>query len=77
MQKLIPDIHIGSNIKKLRNKNRLTQEEVSRELDFIGLNVSRSIYSRYENGTLNIPVSVIHALTGIFNCDYNAIFQLK
>lgn len=76
MQKIIPDLTIGNNLKTLRKRNNLTQEDVSSKLDSLGLNVSRSVYSRYETGTLNIPVSVLHALTVIFNCDYNMLFQL-
>lgn len=74
MQKLIPDLKFGSHLQELRKKNHLTQADVSIKLDSLGLNVSRSVYSRYENGTLNIPIVVIHALTDIFNCDYNALF---
>jgi transcriptional regulator with XRE-family HTH domain len=74
MQKVIPDIYIGGQLRQLRINSHLTQAQVSEKLDRLGLNVSRSVYSRYENGTLNIPVSVLHALTDIFSCDYNAFF---
>jgi transcriptional regulator with XRE-family HTH domain len=76
MSKLIPDLNFGPNLKKLRVKNHLTQQDVANRLDSLGLNVSRSVYSRYENGTLNVPVTVVRALSDIFKCDYNALFSI-
>lgn len=74
-QKIRPDLDIGGNLRKLRNANRLTQEQVAARLQVMGLDVSRSIYSRFESGVLNIKVSELIALKSIFKCNYEAFFE--
>lgn len=74
-QKLKQDIQIGSNIRKLRKKAGLTQEQVVAKLQLKGLETSRSSYSQIECGTYNIRISELVALTEFFQVDYNAFFQ--
>ena len=74
-QKVKQDISIGANIRKLRLKNGLTQDQVATRLQLYGLETSRSTYSQIECGTYNIRVSELKALTEIFNCDYNEMFE--
>ncbi|WP_304508613.1 helix-turn-helix domain-containing protein [Anaerotignum sp.] len=75
MDKLRQDITIGSNLKKLRNKSSFTQEQVVSKLQLMGSSTTRSIYSRYETGELNIKISDLVLLTQIFKCDYNNFFN--
>lgn len=75
MQKIRADLAVGGNIKRLRKSCGLTQEQVSAQLQVLGLDVSRSIYSRFENGQMNIKVSELVGLKHIFKCDYNAFFE--
>ena len=74
MHKLRPDMDIGGNIRNLRKKQGLTQDQVVAKLQLLGIEVSRSVYSRYEINRLNIKVSELVALKKIFNCQYDDFF---
>lgn len=73
--KIRQDINIGSNIRVLRRKVHLTQEQVVARLGERGIVSSRSIYSQIECGNYNIRVSELAALSDIFGVDYNAFFN--
>ncbi len=75
MQKLRQDRNMGNNIRMLRNRVKLTQEQVASKLQLMGCDISRSYYSRYETGELNIPITVIIALKQIFECNYDDFFR--
>ncbi len=69
------DISIGPNLKSLRLKNGLTQENVSIRLQVMGFSmISREIISQIERGCHNIPVSVLLALKEIYNATFDEIF---
>lgn len=48
--KIKQDISIGENLKKLRKKAHLSQEEVAAMLELKGLSVSREMLSQMEQG---------------------------
>lgn len=77
MQKLCQDKNIkniGNNLKRLRNNAKLTQEQVAAQLQIMGSNTTRSTYSRYETGELNIKISDLIGLKKIFRCRYDDFF---
>ncbi len=74
-QKIKQDIHIGNNIRTLRKKRKLTQEQVVTHLQLQGIEISRSSYSQIECGTYNIRVSELAALADLFQTDYNSFFK--
>lgn len=67
MSKIKQDISIGANLKTLRNKVGLSQEEVATKLQLLGLPISREILSQMELGHYSIRVSVLLALKQIYN----------
>lgn len=69
------DISVGNNLKELRTKANLTQEQVTAQLQLRGLPTTRSVYSQIEAGTYNIRISELAALTEILHTDYNTIFK--
>ena len=73
--KLRQDISIGNNLRKLRKKSRLVQWQTAAKLQVRGCDITRSVYSKYETGELNIPVSVLIALKDIFKCEYADFFE--
>lgn len=76
LNKLKPDRNIGENIRDLRIKNKLTQEQVVAQLQILGCtNITRNIYSRYEMNALNIRVSELIGMTKVFNCSFNDFFR--
>lgn len=52
---------LANNLKKLRNKNNLTQLSIAKKL-----NTSQSAYSHYETSTNIIPVAFIYGLIKIY-----------
>lgn len=74
-QKIKQDLNIGNNIRELRKKSKLTQEQVVARLQLQGIEISRSTYSQIECGTYNIRISELVALSELFDVDYNAFFQ--
>ena len=73
--KQVDDISLGNNLRNLRKASNLTQEQVVAQLQLRNLPTSRSIYSQIENGTYNIRISELIALTEIFHTDFNTIFN--
>lgn len=61
---------IASNIKKLRETARYTQDEAAQA---IGIN--RSAYSNYESGNREVPYDVIEKLSDFFGCDMALLFE--
>lgn len=70
----VNDISIGENIKKFRMGKGLKQTEVIARLQLLGIEISVYSYSKIENGKQNPTVSLLRALTEIFQCDYNVFF---
>lgn len=66
MQKLRPDMEIGTNIQAIRKKCAMTQEEVTAQLQLMGLNITRSTYAKIERNAYNIRISELVALKIIF-----------
>ena len=56
------DISIGPNLKALRQRSGLSQEDVAVQLQIMGFTMSREIISQMELGRHNIRVSVLLAL---------------
>ena len=65
-QRIVQDVNIGANLKKLRRRASMTQAEVAAKLELRGLYVSREIYAQIEGGSHHIRVSVLLALKEIF-----------
>lgn len=74
-QKLRRDRNIGNNLKVLREKHNISQEKLCALLQQRGCDIGRSTYAKYENGELNIKVSVLMELRKIYNCAYDDFFE--
>ena len=74
-QKLRRDRDIGSNLKSLREKHNISQEKLCALLQSRGCDIGRSTYAKYENGELNIKVSVLIELRKIYDCSYDDFFE--
>ncbi len=73
--KLKQDISIGENMKKLRLKNKLSQEEVAALLQVRGLAVSREMISQMELGRYSVRISVLMALCEIYHVKVEEFFE--
>lgn len=72
--KIKQDISIGDNLKRLRQNQKLTQEEVAAKLQLLGLPMSREILSQMEAGKYSIRVSVLVALKKLYQATYADFF---
>ena len=59
--RIIPDVGIGKNLKRLRKNAGLTQEQAATKLQLLGLSVSREMLSQMERDQYNIKVSILLA----------------
>ena len=74
-QKIRQSNILGRNLKKLRVKAGLTQEETVIKLELMGHRITRSIYSQMEAGQYNVRISEIKALEEIFKASYEDLFD--
>ena len=73
-QKLRRDRKMGDNLRFLRNRHNLSQEKLCAELQRRGCDIGRTAYEKYENGELNIRISVVIELRKIYGCTYDDFF---
>lgn len=73
-QKLRTDLQMGGNLRRLRLEHHYSQEGLCAVLQQRSCDIGRSTYAKYENGELNIKVSVIIALRKLYNCAYDEFF---
>ena len=74
-QKIEKNKTVGNNLKDLRKRKRLSQEKLCMKIQLYGCDISRTTYAKYENGELNIRISVLKVLKEIYNCTYDDIFS--
>ncbi len=68
------DISIGPNLKALRQRSKMSQENVAIQLQILGFTMSREIVSQMELGRHNIRVSVLLALKELYHATFEEIF---
>jgi Helix-turn-helix. len=66
IMKLKQDISIGDNLRTLRKKAGLSQEEVAVKLQVLEQSISREIISQMECGKYSIRISVLLAMKEIY-----------
>ncbi len=69
------NLSIGKNLRRIRRDCDLTQDQVVAQMENRGFKMSRSIYSKIEQGDYNIRVSEIMVLALIFKVRYNDFFD--
>ena len=74
-QKLKRDRNMGANLRKLREEHGLSQEKLCIELQRRYCDICRTAYQKYEEGRLNIKISVIIELRKLYNCSYDDFFE--
>lgn len=66
---------IGINIRKLREKAGMTQEQLSAKLQVGGCDITRSAVAKIEVGQRHIYPDEIKLIKEIFNVSYDEIFE--
>lgn len=67
---------IGNNIRKLREKRNLTQEQVAAKLQINGCDITRSAVAKIEVGQRHLYPDEIILLKQILNVEYDEIFDV-
>lgn len=68
---------IGSNIRQLREKAGLTQEQLSANLQLRGCDITRSAVAKIEAGQRHVYPDEIILLKEILHATYEEIFTIK
>lgn len=74
-QKIRYSKELGGNLRSLRIKVGLTQEETVIKMELMGCKTTREIYSQMEMGVYNIRINELKALKEIFHTSYDRIFE--
>lgn len=61
---------IATNLRKLRETARYTQDEVAK-----ALGVNRSAYSNYESGIREPPYDILEKASHLFGCEMEMFFE--
>lgn len=75
MNKLIEKA-VGNNIRILREKKELTQEQVAAKLQLNGCDITRSAVAKIEVGQRHLYPDEIILLKKILNVEYDEIFDV-
>lgn len=67
---------IGNNIRILREKSNMTQEQLSAKLQIMGCDITRSAVAKIEVGQRHLYPDEIMLIKEILNIKYDEIFAL-
>ena len=74
---IIIEKKIGNNIKRLREKANLTQEQLSARLQTRGCDITRSAVAKIEVGQRHLYPDEIILLKEILSASYDEIFDVN
>lgn len=65
---------MGQNLRKIRESQKKTQEQVSTQFQLHGCDLTRSALAKIEVGQRHIYPDEIHLFSLIYQTDYEALF---
>lgn len=68
---------IGENIKRLRQKNYLSQDELAAKLQIKGCDITRSAVAKIEVGQRHLYADEIRVLKRIFKVSYEDLLEIE
>lgn len=66
---------IGSNVRKYRIQNKLSQQKLSNQLELLGVYVCRGSISRIEDKSRTVTDIELFALAKVLNVSINNLFE--
>lgn len=66
---------IGDRLKQLRNRSNLSQRDLARELQLIGMDMDKNVITRIENNKRYVTDFELQALKEIFNVSYDYLID--
>lgn len=70
------ELKIGNNIRLLREKSGITQEQLAAKLQVNGCDITRSAVAKIEVGQRHLYPDEIFLIKHILNVSYDEIFKL-
>ena len=67
---------VGQNIRTLREKVKITQEQLAAKLQLCGCDITRSAVAKIEVGQRHLYPDEIILIKDILNTDYESIFDM-
>lgn len=75
-QKIKQDsIFIGANIRGIRKQKKLKQVEMVRELQLLGIDMTRESFVKIERGIQHIYASQLKAIKDVLDTSYEELFK--
>ena len=75
-QKIKQDtIHIGQNIKSIRKLKKIKQVEIVRQIQLMGVDITRESLVKIERGIQHIYVSQLKALKIVLDTSYEELLK--
>ena len=68
---------IGARLKELRNQKGLSQRDLARELQLIGMDMDKNVITRIETDKRYVTDFELQALKEIFNVSYDYLIDGK
>lgn len=75
MEKIKQDLNIGKNIQRIRKSRKMSQKDVTIQMNLRGRMISVSGYAHIEQGRQNLYVSDLIILKEILNVSYESFFE--
>ena len=75
MEKIKQDLNIGKNIQRIRKSRKMSQKDVTIQMNLRGRMISVSGYAHIEQGRQNLYVSDLIMLKEILDVPYEAFFE--
>ena len=66
---------VGHNIKKMRKKNKMSQQELSNKLELLGVYVCRGSVSRIEDKSRTVTDIELFAIAQVLNISVTELFN--
>ncbi len=68
---------VGQNIRSLREKSKITQEQLAAKLQLSGCDITRSAVAKIEVGQRHLYPDEIILIKEILNTDFESIFDIS
>lgn len=75
MEKIKQDLNIGKNIQRIRKSRKMSQKDVTIQMNLRGRMISVSGYAHIEQGRQNLYVSDLIILKEILDVTYESFFE--
>ena len=66
---------VGHNIKKLRNKNKMSQQELSNKLELLGVYICRGSISRIEDKSRTVTDIELFAIADVLGVSVRELYN--